>query len=198
MDIYRILFTSAFLIVFITVSRYRSKAQAGEKFDTSQEGWIYIPLRLFGLAIWGYCFVYIINPNWLRWAEFSLPDWVRWTAAIVGILFVPPLIHWAQKSLGRNVSTTVIIRKEHELITHGPYRWIRHPLYTIGATFFLSLALISGSWFLLAAMALGLPLLLARTPIEEARLLAEYGDEYRAYVNRTGRFFPKLFRTAKG
>jgi protein-S-isoprenylcysteine O-methyltransferase Ste14 len=192
MNTFRILFTIAFLLCFFIAGSYRRKAQAGEKFDTSGEGKIYRPLRLFGLIIWLYPIVYIINPAWVAWSLFPLPDWVRWLGAAVGILFVPPMIAWTQRSLGRNVSTTVIIRDGHRLVTHGPYRWVRHPLYSLGTLFFLSLALIAGSWFLLAVMVCGAPLLLARTPIEEAKLIEQYGDQYRDYMKRTGRFFPKF------
>jgi len=59
--IFRLIFTLAFLTCLTITSLYRRKAQAGEKFDTSKEGWVYVPLRLGGLVLWGYCFVYIFS-----------------------------------------------------------------------------------------------------------------------------------------
>ena len=69
--IFRIIFTAAFLSCLFIAGSYRRKAQAGEKFDTSQEGRLYLPLRLGGLALWGYCFLYMIYPNILTWSFFS-------------------------------------------------------------------------------------------------------------------------------
>lgn len=190
--IFRILFTLAFLSCLFIAGSYRRRAQAGEKFDTSQEGWLYIPLRLGGLALWGYCFLYMIYPKALTWSFFAVPDALRWAGGLVALFVCMPLLVWAQNSLGNNVSTTVITRKEHQLITHGPYRWIRNPLYSIATLFFVSLALVAGSWFLLVAITLALVLLTLRLPKEEAGLIARFGDEYREYMKRTGRYLPKL------
>jgi protein-S-isoprenylcysteine O-methyltransferase Ste14 len=43
-----------------------------------------------------------------------------------------PAALWVFSALGRNVSETVLTKGDHELVTAGPYRWIRHPLYTTG------------------------------------------------------------------
>ena len=190
--IFRIIFSLAFLTCFTIASVYRRKAQAGEKFDTSQEGWIYIPLRLGGLVLWGYCFVYILYPPILDWSFFYVPTEIRWTAGFIALFITPPLIVWAQKSLGKNVSTTVITRKEHQLVTHGPYKWIRHPLYTFAVLFFGSLALVAASWFLLLAIGVAITLIIIRLPKEEAGLIERFGDKYREYMKHTGRFLPKL------
>jgi protein-S-isoprenylcysteine O-methyltransferase Ste14 len=65
----------------------------------------------------------------------------------------------------------------HQLNTHGPYLYIRHPAYTAGMIFFVSMARATGSWLLLMVMALAFPLLLARTPLEETELLGHFGDD---------------------
>jgi protein-S-isoprenylcysteine O-methyltransferase Ste14 len=99
---------------------------------------------------------------------------------------------WAQSSLGSNVTKTVVTKEEHTLVTAGPYRWIRHPLYTIGVLFFVALSLISANWYFGAVMLLGAVPLFARTRQEEAMLIARFGDQYREYMKRTGRFLPRL------
>lgn len=190
--IFRLIFTLAFLTCLAITSSYRRKAQAGEKFDTSKEGWVYLPLRLGGLTLWSYCMLYMIAPSLLEWSFFAVPDGVRWTAGGIALFVCPPLIIWAQNALGKNVSTTVITRKEHHLITHGPYRWIRNPLYSFAVLFFGSLSLLASSWFLLLAIGIAIVLIAIRLPKEEAGLLERFGDDYRAYMKRTGRFFPKL------
>ncbi len=172
---------------------YRSKAnRAGDKIDTSQEGRLILTLRrIFGLGLWLSALAYLINPAWMSWASLPLPHWLRWSGAVLMIAAVP-LIYWVFSSLGKNVTPTVIIRKEHSLVTHGPYRWVRHPLYTVGFMAFAGLSLLAANWFIMLVMATGWPVLMARTPIEEAHLVERFGDEYRQYMQRTGRYFPKL------
>jgi len=134
----------------------------------------------------------MIYPNILAWSFFAVPEWLRWTGGGLALFICLPLIVWAQNSLGKNVSTTVITRKDHQLITHGPYRWVRNPLYSIAILFFSSLALVASSWFLLLAIGLALVLITIRLPKEEAGLIERFGDEYREYMKRTGRYLPKL------
>lgn len=77
-------------------------------------------------------------------------------------------------------------------MTHGPYRWVRHPLYSVGFLSFLGFFLLSNSWVILLGLLLTIPFLILRTPQEEERLIERYGDQYRAYMQRTGKFLPKL------
>jgi protein-S-isoprenylcysteine O-methyltransferase Ste14 len=95
-------------------------------------------------------------------------------------------------SLGRSITDSVIVRERAALVTHGPYRWIRHPLYTFGALFFLGVGLMAANALVFVFGGLGLTMLALRTPREEAKLIEKFGDEYRRYMARTGRFFPAL------
>jgi protein-S-isoprenylcysteine O-methyltransferase Ste14 len=95
-------------------------------------------------------------------------------------------------SIGTNISPSHATRAGHRLITHGPYRWVRHPLYSAGLLLCVSLTLLTALWTLGVGMLIPLAVLLWRTPLEEARLVATFGEEYRAYMRRTGRFFPRL------
>ena len=133
-------------------------------------------------------------PSIVQWSRVELPDGLRLAGALYALLLMPWLLHWTQTSLGRNVSTTVIIRADHELITSGPYRWVRHPLYVLGALFLTSLSLIAASWVLFTGLLFALIFGLLRTPKEEAMLAEHFGDAYRDYQRRTGRYFPKLFQ----
>ncbi|MCZ6759530.1 MAG: isoprenylcysteine carboxylmethyltransferase family protein [Gemmatimonadetes bacterium] len=131
------------------------------------------------------------------WAStLSLPSWSRWVGAGFGIVAVP-LFYWMFSSLGKNVTDTVAIRREHSLVTYGPYRWVRHPMYSIALLFFAGFSLLSANWFIGLTVIVGLSILVARTSIEERKLIEEFGDEYREYMKRTGRFFPRLMRSGK-
>ena len=192
--VFRIVFGGLFLLLFGIVTAYRVKAQSGRKIDYSKEGGaVFLALRLGGLSIWLYCLLYVVYPQVLAWSFIELPSVVRW-AGIVLVLLLIPFIVSAQRALGRNVSPTVMTHEDHELVTDGPYRWIRNPLYTAGALLFTGLGLISASAFLLVGALVALVLVAIRLPSEEAELEKRFGQAYRDYVRRTGRFLPRLRR----
>lgn len=148
-------------------------------------------LRLAGLVLLLPLFIYLINPGWVAWARVELPGWLRWLGALGGAVSIP-LGYWIFHSLGLNVSPTEVTRVGHKLVTHGPYRWVRHPLYTVGILFWLSLILLTGMWWLALGLLPAGAFLLWRTPREEAKLIETFGDEYRLYMQRTGRHLPRF------
>ena len=171
--------------------RVRSQATR-EKLDRRQEGlFILLTLRPLGVSLWLGLIAYLINPAWMAWASAPLPGWLRWTGAGLG-LSTECLITWTLHSLGKNLTDTVVTRREHTLVTSGPYRWVRHPFYSSAALAIVSASLIAANWFLLAAGSLLFLLLVIRTPKEEEHLVARFGDEYREYMQRTGRFLPRI------
>ncbi len=183
------------LVLAISISGYfRRKADriSGEKVSTKDEGRpIFWALRLGGLFLWFSPLIYAINPAWMAWSKIGLPDWLRWIGVGVGFLSLA-LITWMFRSIGTGITPTVATRKEHKLSTSGPYRWIRHPLYSFGTLAFLSLGLIADSWFIVLLAVLAFILLATRTPNEEAHLIEKFGDDYREYMKRTGRYLPRL------
>ena len=171
--------------------RIRSIA-GGEKLARREEGlFILIGLRLCGILVWAVVLAYLINPSWVAWATVLLPDWLRWAGACLGLFLVPPLWFWTFQSLGKNLTDTVVTRREHTLITHGPYRWVRHPFYGVVFLFGLSLSLITANGLLAALGLVVMAILVTRTPIEEAKLIERFGRSYLEYAERTGRFFPR-------
>ena len=96
----------------------------------------------------------------------------------------------AHFTLWQFYSSTLIIRKDHQLITHGVYRFVRHPIYLgtimacIGVALFVSS--LYGPLILLALI----PIFLNRIRIEERLLTEEFGDQYRAYQETTGKLLP--------
>ena len=97
------------------------------------------------------------------------------------------------RSLGQNVSETVLTKQEHHLVESGPYKWVRHPLYTTGVSLFIALGLMQSSWFVVFMSVVAVLLLrLLVIPAEESALMAKFGDQYRAYMRRTGRLLPRV------
>jgi protein-S-isoprenylcysteine O-methyltransferase Ste14 len=103
-----------------------------------------------------------------------------------------PLVVWTLRSLGENVSETVLTKENHRLVREGPYRWVRHPLYASGSLLLLGISLASAIWFL-GIMSV-LVILIFRwfiVPKEESALVAKFGDGYLEYRRRTGAMLPK-------
>jgi protein-S-isoprenylcysteine O-methyltransferase Ste14 len=174
--------------------RIRSQATR-ERLDRRQEGIVVmVGLRLVALLYFALFTAYLTNPAWVSWSSLALPSWLRWAGAPLGLVVVPPLLFWTFHSLGPNLTDTVVTRREHTLVTHGPYRWVRHPFYLVGMLWGLSLSLLTANWLLTLLGAAVMTMLFIRTKVEEAKLAQRFGDEYRAYTLRTGRFFPVFGR----
>jgi len=188
-------FRLIFLVWFITFIPigiwHRLKSRTGEKLDRRQEGFfILVTLRLTGLVGWIGLIAYLINPYSMAWAAAPLPVWLRWIG--VGLMAVAGcLVIWMFRSLGKNLTDTVVTRKEHTLVTTGPYRWIRHPLYTSAALLVPASSLVTANWFFFVTGCVVMLLLVIRTRKEEENLVARFGDDYRNYMQRTGRFVPR-------
>jgi protein-S-isoprenylcysteine O-methyltransferase Ste14 len=171
--------------------RVRSQA-THEKLDRRQEGvFILMTLRPIGLVFWFGAIAWMINPGWLAWASVPLPPWMRW-AGVGVIALACGLLIWTFRCLGTNLTDTVVTRRIHTLVLHGPYRWIRHPFYGSAALFTVAISLIAANWFLLLTGAVVFCLLIIRTRIEEENLVARFGDGYRRYMAQTGRFLPRI------
>jgi protein-S-isoprenylcysteine O-methyltransferase Ste14 len=197
--LYGLMFRIATILLFALLASngfyHRFKAaQAPDKISRKEEGLpIMILLRVFGFSVWLGLLVYMINPNWMAWSSVSLQPGVRWAGAGIVLISIP-LIFWMFRSLGTNATDTVVIRKEHSLVTTGPYRYIRHPMYTFSVLTFIGFSLLTANWFIGAAGLIAVVLLRVRTPIEEAMLEEKFGEAYRTYARQTGRFIPKMSR----
>jgi protein-S-isoprenylcysteine O-methyltransferase Ste14 len=189
---HRILVLISLVIVPIAIfHRIRSQA-TGESLDRWQEGaFILFTLRPIGGATMIGFFAYLVNPEWMAWSSMPLPVWLRWAGIGLDVL-AGLLLFWTLRCLGKNLTDTVVTRREHTLVTRGPYRWVRHPFYGAVALLLTANALAAANWFLFVGGALALALIVLRTRREEDRLVARFGDSYRDYMNRTGRFLPKL------
>lgn len=174
---------------------YRRKANldTGETVSTKEENKIiFLTVRLSALAAFLSMLTYLLASSWMNWSKMSSPEPVRWVGVIIGFIFVG-LCYWVFSSIGSSITTTVATRREAKLITSGPYRWVRHPLYIVGLGTFGSIGVIAYNWFIVSLIALIFIMLIIRTQDEEEHLIAKFGDEYREYMKRTGRFLPKLF-----
>ena len=135
--------------------------------------------------------VYAFSP-FLDAAQVRLPAAVRWLGLPFGVLGVA-LLRATHHALGHNWSSKLEIAAGHQLIAVGPYRRVRHPMYTALFCIAFAYSLLSANWIVAGANVLAVTLMyLARVRDEEQMLIDQFGDEYRAYMKGTGRLLPKV------
>ena len=128
-----------------------------------------------------------------KMADYS-PSW--WTVALGAIFFASALwvFRISHKALGRNWSITLEIRDQHRLVDSGPYAFIRHPMYTSFLLMGIGQALLLSNWIVGLAGLTGFAILFfMRVGSEERMMLANFGQQYRAYMDRTKRIIPYLY-----
>ena len=117
--------------------RLRSQA-TGEKLDRRQEGlFILLTLRPIILAGMLGLLTFVASPARMAWSSVSLPEFLRWAGVGIGLL-AGSLLVWTYRTLGTNITDTVVTRRHHTLVTTGPYRLVRHPFYVASALAFLA------------------------------------------------------------
>jgi protein-S-isoprenylcysteine O-methyltransferase Ste14 len=100
---------------------------------------------------------------------------------------------WARRHLGRNWSAEVRIGVGHELIRTGPYRILRHPIYTAMLGMFLGTAIASSQYHALVGVALLVVAYLRKSRMEDQALAQAFGAEFEAYRRQTWALVPLLF-----
>jgi protein-S-isoprenylcysteine O-methyltransferase Ste14 len=172
------------------------KGTQKERRDALRKEGLYILLFLI-VAVYGNLIVaglYLLNPPWILWSYLSMPLELRVLGLVLSVLSVP-YAYWVGRTLAKNYSFTVEIQEDHSLVTTGPYKRVRHPLYSATMLFLASLVLVTDNWLFLVILLLMIPGLYKRIKNEEEAMVGEFGDEYIAYMKHTGRLFPKLGQT---
>lgn len=190
----RVLIIAGLLTMMPIAAYHRLRARTGEPLDRRQEGWfILLTLRPLAAVMMASLLAYLIRPGWMSWSSLPLPAWLRWTGVPIGIAAVC-LLFWTLRSLGHNLTDTVVTRRDAALVTHGPYRWIRHPFYVSMLLAVIATSLIAANWFLAIVGVGAFALLALRATTEERNLVARFGRDYEEYTRQTGRFLPRALR----
>lgn len=191
--VFRLILIGGFACVFPIGLIHRLKsAESGEKLDRRQEGLLVLltlrPLALFRLIL---ILIWLINPAWIAWSSIGLPIWFRWMGVVSGIA-AGVLLVWVFRSLGKNITDTVVTRKDHTLISSGPYRWVRHPFYLAFLMVVVSDSIVIDNWLLAVTGGFLFCIIMIRTRREEENLIARFGDEYRELIRTRGKIFPRF------
>ncbi len=141
--------------------------------------------------------VIVVSPAWLRRGMIETPAWMR-TLGAIAVLPSPVLFLWVFSYLGNNSTGAFSAVFSQRLVTRGPYRYVRHPLYAVECVFLAGLALATSHWIVLGYAISGILMIrLVVIPREEAYLMERFGKPYREYRKTTGTMFPK-FAAGKG
>jgi len=136
---------------------------------------------------------YVAAPRLMEWSAFTLPNWLRWIGCGMAIGCIP-LVWWVFTSIGENISETVLTKQYHQLVTEGPYHWVRHPLYSVALLQLASLSIVASNWFMLLLWSIGLVVfrfvVISR---EERNLVDAFGQEYELYRKVTGALTPRAW-----
>lgn len=135
--------------------------------------------------------LYLFTP-WLGFADYRLSAFVP--ACGAAIMVIALWLFWrAHVDLGLNWSISLEMRKDHELIVHGVYRRVRHPMYAAIFLFAVAQGLLLQNWLAGWGGFVSFAILyLVRVPREEKMMCEFFGDSYRDYMQRTGKLLPRL------
>lgn len=194
--LFRIAFGVVLLANLFISGSFRRKARAtGDTIARRAESGGLIVMRLLVTLPLLLAFVlYLAYPAALDWSRLVMAEGLRWVGVGLGVLTIAGS-WWVFTNIGRNISETVLTKSDHALITSGPYRWVRHPLYTNGLLLLMALGVIAANWFILGMAVLCTVAIAALVvPKEEHELINRFGDAYRTYRSQTGGLIPRLFQ----
>lgn len=150
--------------------------------------WYYFPLIIAGLLLgpgeW-------FGHTWLRENFVEHTDLVGIIGASIAWLGTL-LACWSRFLLGKNWSVSVQLKKDHELIKTGPYKIIRHPIYTAILLLFLGNVIIVGDYRGILALVIVFISLWRKLKLEERWLAENFGENYIQFKAKTQALFPLI------
>lgn len=192
-SLFRFLFLLSGIAMMAIRVYYQSKV-LHERGRTTVIGssWRLIPGAIAALTALIFGLAYIFLPGTFPWSYAHYPDWLRWLGALMllgGIL----LLAIAHHHLGTSFHSLVVRKSSQALAESGPYRTVRHPIYTAYALNYLGGGLLASSLVLtFIPGSLFAWMVALRIGEEEGAMLAQFGASYQDYMARTGRFVPPL------
>jgi len=179
-------------VVMVVIRAPHGQRSRTVKVATNYQGTL--ESRLLALA-WAGFFVPLI---WIASPAFSFAEYpLRAAPLAAGILCLVAglwLFYRSHADLGTNWSVTLQVREQHQLITRGVYRRIRHPMYAALLLYGVGQALALPNWIAGPSYLVAVGILYAfRVGAEERMMLAQFGDDYAAYMTRTKRLVPGIW-----
>jgi len=145
--------------------------------------WVWLVIACF-LLLYGRRLPYPLNLRIVP--AMAPPACAAAVLCIIGLAFA----FWARVTLGRNWSGVVTLKEGHELVERGPYRFVRHPIYTGILTMFFATALALGHVAGFAATLLMFASFWIKLCVEEQLMLQQFPHRYAVYRRRVKRIIP--------
>ena len=166
-----------------------SKVKAAVQTQTALSRYVYLFFLALGFVI-TYAKVFAVGPLSYQLIPVNdLSGAVGTVTCIGGVTFAI----WARKTLGNNWSGEVTLKKEHELVQTGPYKIVRHPIYTGFEIGLLGVAITIGQLKGLLGLATVFSAHYYKTTMEEKIMYAQFPTQYADYARRVKRLVPFVF-----
>jgi protein-S-isoprenylcysteine O-methyltransferase Ste14 len=181
------------VVIDLSLPRYfrRGYARRGRHMSSGLSR-VLVPERLFTAAIYAGLLAFIIDPQWIGWSHLRLPSGLHALGIPLSVAGLAGLT-WAFHQLGHNLYAGSGPGQDHTLVTTGPYRWVRHPMYGAWAVLQIGYCLTTANWCIACLFVAAFAAVVHRTPAEESALAARFGDAYLDWAKRTDRFIPSRF-----
>jgi protein-S-isoprenylcysteine O-methyltransferase Ste14 len=180
------------VIVWYAIRYEYARRSRREKVVSSARGPLETALLLISLSGLGLVPLVYVATGMPRFADYSFYPLLAWLGSVFAIAALG-MFHLTHRALGRNWSISLDVRENHELVTNGVYRRVRHPMYSAFWLWAIAQALLLPNWIAGFAGLAGFGILyFGRVGREERLMLETFGDSYRAYMARTGRVFPSV------
>jgi protein-S-isoprenylcysteine O-methyltransferase Ste14 len=197
--VFKIIFLVLFILVLVirAVFGFKQRQMGQSSWSVSEDAvsregrWSLLLRPVVFLLMLGLVALYLIEPSGSDWLFLPLPALVRSGGVLLGVAGILLLV-WVHRTLGIQWSTTLQFKEEHTLITSGPYKFIRHPMYASLSLFFVGLSMISSFWPFFVLIGITLLFFVRIMKREEAMMIDQFGEEYRVYMKKTGRFLPRF------
>jgi len=193
---FRLVFLAAFAIAVTMAARTAKRASGAHGGTINQLGneiRALIAIRAaLGIVFYAALVAWLFWPRALAWMYLPIPEATRWIAAV---LLVPVLAWFAASfnALDTNYRGGVGLYPDHVLVTSGPYRWVRHPIYAAFIAIMCLVLVLSANWVLGGSGLLLVSSIAAvRIPIEERELAERFGSRWNEYAVRTGLLLPRF------
>jgi protein-S-isoprenylcysteine O-methyltransferase Ste14 len=193
-----VMWAGSVLYVAFTIIRRRSSRRTREAtteldYTESKRGIDYLRL-LIGYEVLTYA-LYVVDVNVdpaRMFFQLPFPWWLRWTGVAL-FAAADALFFQVHRHLGANFYANLKLRRGHELVTTGPYRLVRHPMYLGLYLNHVGVFLLTANWLIGVTWLVAFTaIMIYRLPREEAMMLGRFGRDYEAWRERTGRFLPAL------
>ncbi len=192
--IFRTLFTLSSVAMFAIRIYYQSKVRGDlRRSEMRDRGPRLIPGGIAALVTLIFGAEYIFFPGTFSWAySLHFPTWLRYFGVVLLIAGIS-LLRLAHHHLGKSFHSLVVLKEDQVLVESGPYRFIRHPIYSAYFMNYIGGGLLASNWVLAVVPVVFFGLFIAlRIDGEEKIMVEKFRDRYIHLMKHTGRFLPRI------